>query len=612
MIARMSKYNFVLYSGECESLVAKLREVGLVDITTTGWEPSERDMSLLLEIEGYAKAETLLDNFKESESFDKAALPFSSGSEAYEHYSAAQAAAVQHNSDIARLEKDVDELRPWGEFSAETMQALLAQGLVFRYFTCAESVFDANVEQWSASYTLELIAREESRAYFVLVERCDAPSEVDMDAQEVKAPQHSAACVEAEIEALRRELAALNPELSRCAQSIELLAQYRTSLISQLEELKVKSSAQSAADGALLVMEGWAEESTSAKVDALLEAHPNVIYLKSRPTPEDNTPVKLENRPFARIFEMIGNMYALPKYGTMDLTPLFAPFYMLFFAICLCDAGYGAVILAAGLGLMFKGGKDMRQAAWLSTLCGAAAVVFGFLANSFFGMTISSAPAFSGFKFIDFQNDFFTISMMIGVFQILLGMAVNIYVSSRCFGFKYALGTLGWFLLIFSASASAALSAMGVAGFGFSSIPFYVMVGISLVLMLFFNSPDKNIFANFGAGIWNTYNNITGLLSDVLSYVRLFAIGLSGGVLALVFNSLALGMTGLDGDVSGEPIFSIILKVLGATIILLIGHGINLFMSAISSFVHPMRLTFVEFFKNAGFEATTRKFNPLK
>ena len=115
---------------------------------------------------------------------------------------------------------------------------------------------------------------------------------------------------------------------------------------------------------------------------------------------------------------------------------------------------------------------------------------------------------------------------------------------------------------------------------------------------------------NFASGLWDTYNNITGLLSDVLSYIRLFAIGLSGGVLAQVFNSLAMGLTGLDAGIEQFGVGTVF-QILGATAILLVGHAINLFMSTISSFVHPMRLTFVEFYKNAGFEMTTRAFEPL-
>ena len=143
-----------------------------------------------------------------------------------------------------------------------------------------------------------------------------------------------------------------------------------------------------------------------------------------------------------------------------------------------------------------------------------------------------------------------------------------------------------------------------IPGFTTSSVAFYVVLGIGAVLMLFFNTPGRNPLLNLGSGVWNFYNNLTGLLSDVLSYIRLFAIGLSGGVLALVFNSLAEGFVP-DGA-------NIVVRILIMLPILLIGHGINLFMSTISSFVHPMRLTFVEFYKNAGFEMATRNFEPLQ
>ena len=132
----------------------------------------------------------------------------------------------------------------------------------------------------------------------------------------------------------------------------------------------------------------------------------------------------------------------------------------------------------------------------------------------------------------------------------------------------------------------------------------YVSAAIGVVLMLFFNSPGKNPFVNVGLGLWDTYNNLTGILSDVLSYIRLFAIGLSGGILATVFNDLANGFVP-DGS-------NIVVRLLIMIPILLIGHGINIFMSVISSFVHPMRLTFVEFYKNAGFEMSMRSFDPLR
>lgn len=133
-----------------------------------------------------------------------------------------------------------------------------------------------------------------------------------------------------------------------------------------------------------------------------------------------------------------------------------------------------------------------------------------------------------------------------------------------------------------------------------------VLLGIAalaFVVALFYNTPGKNIFLNFGSGLWATYNNASGLLGDTLSYIRLFAIGLTGGILGGVFNNLAVQVGG------GLPIG---LNFVVMAIILLFGHGLNFGLCMISSLVHPLRLTFVEFYKNAEFEGGGRQYNPFK
>jgi V/A-type H+-transporting ATPase subunit I len=254
-----------------------------------------------------------------------------------------------------------------------------------------------------------------------------------------------------------------------------------------------------------------------------------VLYIKERPTPDDETPVELHNSPVARPFEFIAEMYALPRYGTMDLTRWFAPFF----------------------------------------------------------------PTNDMFLFV--------LALGLGVAQILFGMVLKAITTTRAFGIKYALATIGWITVI---TCGLALTIPGMADITLP-IPrpaLWSGIGLGAFMMLFLNNPGKNPLVNLGGGLWNTYNDITGFLSDALSYIRLFAIGLSGGVLATVFNDLALGMSP-DIPVIGQLV---------TLIILLIGHGLNLFMSTLSSMVHPLRLTFVEFYKNAGFEASQRNFEPLK
>ncbi len=617
MIVRMSRYDFVLFAAQSDDFIARLRELGLVDITTAGWEPAEADRQLLTDIDHYRKAVDALRAFAGSERMTAGAVPYASGAEAYGAYADAQQRKAALTGEIARLDKLSEELRPWGEFSAGGSASLAERGVVLRYFVAQISTFEASEAEWSERYTIEEIARTASSVYFVVVTSADG-EEVTVDAQEIKAPARDYRAVAAEAEEDRAQLAALDAEFARCAASVDAVESELADLTCRLQNVKIRGTAAEAAEGKLTVMEGWAETDKSAEVDALLEEYPNVVYFKSDPTPEDNTPVKLKNNRFARLFELVGGLYALPKYGTVDLTPFFAPFYMLFFAICLNDAGYGLILLLAGLFLIGKGGDMLKRAGWLTVVCGGATVLFGAYTGSLFGMSIPDMmgyPDIAHSPFLDFQKDFFSYALALGVFQILLGMLINICMTTRIFGFRYALGTLGWFLLILSCCLASGLQMLNdswvIPFFTMGSPAFLAVAGVALVLMLFFNSPDKNIFMNFGSGLWNTYNNITGLLSDVLSYIRLFAIGLSGGVLALVFNSLALGITGLDGDLSATPWWAVALQVLGASVILLVGHGINLFMSTISSLVHPMRLTFVEFYKNAGFEMTTRVFEPI-
>lgn len=606
MIAKMSKYDFVLYAAQSTDFIERLRELGLVDLTTTGWEPSEEDRQLLADIEGHTKSKDMLRKFAADPTRCEASVkPFATGAEAYAHYLSTTQSAAVLTSEIARLEKLSDELRPWGEFSMEAIGALVKKGIVLHYFSTPRSTFDKQVADWQSRYFISLINEQNSNAYFVAL---SAPGEeMALDAQEMKAPLMDCRQAEHRVVEAQVQLRELDKEFARCAASLALIEADEAALRERLQDVQVTATAQAAAEGTLTVMEGWAETETSTKVDALLAEYPNVIYLKRDPTPEDDTPVKLKNSWFPHVFEMVGDMYARPKYGTMDLTPFFAPFYMLFFGICLNDAGYGLVLLILGL-VMLKKSKEpiMRRAAWFATLCAISTTLFGGFCGSFFGLSMSEW--FPSFPFFDFQGKFFSVALAIGMVQILFGMVLKIIMITGTVGFKFALSSLGWFLVLFAGSLAGGLPMLNpdwvIPFFTLSSPAFYASLALSSVLMLFFNSPGKNPFLNVGLGLWETYNNITGILSDVLSYIRLFAIGLSGGILATVFNALADGFVP-DGS-------NIVVRLLIMIPILLIGHGINLFMSTISSFVHPMRLTFVEFYKNAGFDMAVRKFEPLQ
>ena len=616
MIVKMSRYDFVLLATQSDDFIARLRELGLVDITTTGWEPKEEDRHLLTAIDQYRKAVESLEAFAQSEEYTAPQGDvYTSGEEAFDKYTELRQQKQTLQAEVSRLEKLAEELEPWGEFEGDARERLLQQGVVLRYYVAQKSTFEAHKAAWDADYTIAQIGEDSSSVYFVVV--TTSAAEIVIDAQEIKAPAKDSRAVLAEAEECRQELKDIDVALSKCAASVEVIEQELVALKQQLQNVKIQGTAAEAADGALVVMEGWAEQNKSAEVDKLLDEYPNVVYLKRDATREDDTPVKLKNGFFARMFELIGAMYALPKYGTLDLTPFFAPFYMLFFAICLNDAGYGALLLIAGLALLKKGGAALKQASWLTIFCGGATTLFGLYTGSLFGMSIPDMLGYESIAespFLDFQNQFFSLALALGVVQILFGMLINICLQTKLFGFTSTFGLLGWFIVLLSGCVAVGLPMLNeqltISWFTASSPAFYAAMGVGAVFMLLLNNIKRNPLINIGSGLWDAYNNVTGLLSDVLSYIRLFAIGLSGGVLAQVFNSLAMGLTGLDAGIESFGVGTVF-QIIGAAAILFVGHGINLFMSAISSFVHPMRLTFVEFYKNAGFEMSNRVFEPL-
>jgi len=602
MIARMSKYDFVLYRAQSEDFIERLRELGLVDITTTGWEPGEEERQLVLRIEGYAKALESAEQWLERE--QNASIQgeaYASAEEAYDAYNRLLRETARLNTELGKLEKAADELRPWGEFNPKELQALVEGGVKIRLFFGPTSSFEAT--EVPEGYTFEALNEGGGNTYFAVIGQ---GGELSLDAQEVRLPAMDIREAEQLIAACRNEIETLERDYARIAASREMLTAGVARLKEQLGNSKITSTAVTEADGTLLILRGWAEAETSAKVDALLEEYPNVVYLKGDPTPEDDTPVKLTNGWYSRIFEMVGDMYARPKYGTIDLTPFFAPFYMLFFGICLNDAGYGLILLLLALAILKKNPEPgmMRRAGWFATMCSLSTILFGGFCGSFFGLSLGEF--FPSISFFDFQGQFFSIALGIGMVQIIFGLMINVWGQWRTFGFTSCFGTLGWLIVLLAGSLAVGLPMFGmeIPGFTASSPAFYAAVGLGFVLMLLLNNMRRNPLMNIGSGLWDLYNNITGLLSDVLSYIRLFAIGLSGGVLALVFNSLAEGFVPEGAN--------IVVRILIMLPILLIGHGINLFMSAISSFVHPMRLTFVEFYKNAGFEMASRNFEPLK
>ena len=261
------------------------------------------------------------------------------------------------------------------------------------------------------------------------------------------------------------------------------------------------------------------------------------------------------------------------------------------------------------VGLLLRKVDSFKDMAPLVMILGGATVVIGFLFHTFFSMDISQWSVFAPIQgvFLPAQiagNDATMIlALAVGILHICLAMVVKTLHETRTKGFLASLGTWGWTLLVVGGVTVAAFALAGVLSSEVTKWIVMVLGVVSALGIFVFNDPKRNKFANIGMGLWDSYNMITGLMGDVLSYLRLYALGLAGSMLGMAFNDMGLMVL---GDGSFLPLW------LPFILLVVIGHTLNIAMCALGAFVHPLRLNFLEFFKNSGYEAAGRHYNPLK
>ncbi len=580
MITQMKKYTFLVFHREYEAFLEQLREVGVVHVTekAAGMAEDAHLQELLAKADNARKliAQGAPDQLLQ----EKAAL----------------------ESRIAATQKEVNKMAIWGDFSAERIAQLKEAGYTLRYFTCPKKLFQ---EEWGI-----VVAEQGAMVYFVQVNNTDDAPE---GCQEQYLNEKSAADLQKDVEGLNGLLVAQNARIELWAkENIPALENELNELQQQIDWKRVTLNTASEAEGSLKVLEGFCPIDQVAALDAMLQKQ-EVYYQAEDPTAEDNTPIKLRNNKFTQLFESLTGMYGWPNYGEFDPTPILAPFFLLFFAMCMGDCGYGILLIIIGL-LIAKKKLNIAMFEGLGpiiTVLGVGTTVVGFFLGTFMGIDLYNAEWVpQALKNVMIKGNVMgydiqmVLAICIGVFHICLAMVVKAICYTKQFGFKENIATWGWLLLV--------VGGLIVAILGLTVLPENVFkwaliaVGaVSALAIYIFNTPGRNPLINIGAGLWDTYNMATGILGDVLSYIRLYALGLAGGMLGTAFNNLGLMVMG--GTTEGAT-----WQWLPFVLILVLGHVLNLAMSALGAFVHPLRLSFVEYFKNAGYEGKGTLYQPFK
>ena len=584
----MTKYDFILLSGDADAFLEKLQSVGVVDITRSMKPIDDKSEKLSARAEIYRKALAQLKEIEKAD--DPGQKPTDFAVEVMEIVRDKDAIEAQ----LPQLRKDADELVPWGQFDAKSFDRLKEMGLKLHFYKAK-----AVDPEWKEQYAISEISNLGGYSYFVVVSDSD---DYDFPLKELPAPDRDYAAIQKQIADLEAQVKQKEHRLAQLKWHEPVLQAEMDKTLSKLDLHLAHVSGEKAAEDYITVFEGFAPAENEPALHDMLEKE-NILYLVDKAKVDDNPPIKLKNNKFVSKFELLTDMYGRPKYDEFDPTVFISIFFMLFFAFCMGDAGYGLVLILAGILLK----KKMPSIASLGIVLGIATTVIGLLFHTFFSMDMlewSWIP--EGVKKCMVPKQIFgfdgtmVLAILVGIVHICLAMIVKTYQSTKVKGFANSLATWGWTLLIVGGVIVGGLALMGVIDKALTKWIVIVIGCLSALGIFFLNDLHRNPLLNVGSGLWETYNTATGLLGDVLSYLRLYALGLAGAKLGEAFNAIGLQALG-DGGA----------RWIAFILIVLVGHTLNVAMCVLGAFVHPLRLNFLEFFKNSGYEGSGRRYKPL-
>ncbi len=604
MIVKMKKYTFLVYHKDYNRFLESLQEQGVLHVKERGAanvEGGQRDKLLLMS--RIQEAIKFLSRKTDAKVTDQIASSVQSF-ELLQLFDSLRSEDDLLMQSIANIVKEIAILEPWGSFDWNTLDKLVENGLQVSFYSTSTRNWNS---EWETNYNAFQIVQNGANVLFVTITK--KGESVEIEADKVKLPRKTLKDALLEIDNLQREKNRINNELiSLAATHLSSLMLYKTRIQQEFDFDKVVWNTNNVAEGKISLLEGFIPVDQEIAFQEFL-SNEGVFYEVTDPESEDKVPVLLKNNRFAKLFEPIGELYTLPNYNELDLTSLYSPFYMAFFGFCLGDAGYGLILGLGGLFMSKRVSASFRNITILVSLLGLSTILFGLISGTFFGMSLyelrigfyANLDDLMKSKKTNINQILFNLALIFGAIQIAYGMFVKVANEIHQGGFRNAFSTIGWIFILSGLILRYVLQKTGIDQ-TIVTILITGLLSIGFLMAFIFSDPSRNVFINFGLGFWDAYNMATGLMGDLLSYIRLFALSICGGILGYVFNSLAFS---LAPDIP-------VVRVIVITLILVIGHTINLMMGILGAFVHPMRLTFVEFYKNAGFSGGGKRYLPFK
>jgi len=603
MVEKMKMVHIVTSASAKDEMLKGLREIGVMHLA----EKQSADREVSDRFQTLSKTEMALKDYAEPK--QKPADGILTDDEFNKMYDGVLEAMDRKSAlgqEISAANTEIDRIAAWGDFSPQDLKDLKEAGYDFHFYRMGSKEFQA------------LQAEEDVRFIRLApVDKQDAVAVFGTLPPSIQATEFIPG--ESSMSELRQKIEDARKGIDDCDGTLKAASVYDASFKDQLLKLQNEmnyssASATAQGDDDFVWISGYVPEVELDKVKAMA-AEKNCAWAADDVAEDDDMiPTKLRFNKVSKLIEPVFNILGvLPGYREQDVSLWFFLFFTLFFAMIIGDGGYGVLILLGTIALRIKQKKG-STVTFLLFVLSIATVIWGAVTGTWFGMesamkvpllkglvipSLATYPEYFGLTANVTQNAIMKFSFSIGAIQMVLGSILSIKEKLPKKDLSWV-ASLGWAIAVV---AMYLLALNLVIHEDISLVPVFALIGVAFVLVLLFGgmSPDLTFGQGLKAGLANAFTDFLDTIScfgNVMSYIRLFAVGMAGVAISQSFNGIAAGMHG--------PL--IILGVL----VVLIGHALNIIMCFLSVVVHGVRLNVLEFSGQVGLEWTGLPYEPFK
>ncbi len=526
-----------------------------------------------------------------------------------------ETALAQVRGELEGLEAKIQELQPWDalDLPLEQLFALRRAECITGYVSSGH-LQDVEAGLLENGAALQVISTIGTKCACVIVCLKETVAEVH---KLLRSAEYEPVNFLSMTGTIAENIAHYRDRLARARQRLSDLSRHTESLARDILKLQIlqdhyrnlldreNTRTTAPATQHTVVLEGWVKKRDIRRLERIIASFDAASLSQITPERDEDVPVEIENRKTIRPFEVITRLYGMPRYGGLDPTLFLAPFFALFFGLCLTDAGYGLIMIGV-LAYFIKKMQGDKKLLWLLMICSGTTIVAGVLTGGWFGDAIQQfIPGLDSLRqkvmwFDPFESPltFFALALVVGYIQLQFGLLVALGFNLKERNFIAALcDQVTWIVML------NCLVVFLAAKLGAAPAPLGTLCGrialVPAVMILLFSVREGPVGGRLGMGMYNLFSTIFWM-GDTLSYLRLMALGMVSGGLAMAINVIA--------DIARDVPYGIgyVLMIL----ILIGGHGFNLILSILGAFVHTLRLQYVEFFPKF-FTSGGKAFEPL-